>query len=348
MACGARRSAIVSLLQGALVMTLVTATHGTAGSAAVPEAAGKVRGLGLRGGRELKVGEVRRKPVDENARASDIVLRDWKKRSVQPATALETLLADMLFKISEQDSFKIVKYLHIMSAREVSVPGKGERAIVIFVPFVEMQEYRKMCPGLTEALEDELKAHVFLIAHRRVIRPERKGRPLLKQKRPMSRTLKHVHEKYLEDMIWPQDVVGQKQVYEVDKDQPTEHIYLDPAERATTEHRMDAFCAVYQNLTGKKVVFEYLIYAESPPLVQQRTPNRPPTASKQPTKRLPSASEPPTKRLPTSQPPPNHLPTASQSACATLFFQTVQKTSERSGAPAALARLAALAAPGQA
>ena len=37
---------------------------------------------------------------------------------------------------------------------------------------------------------------------------------------------------------------------------------------------MDAFCAVYQNLTGKKVVFEYLIYAESPPLVQQRTPNR--------------------------------------------------------------------------
>ena len=84
---------------------------------------------------------------------------------------------------------------------------------------------------------DELKAHVFLIAHRRVIRPERKGRPLLKQKRPMSRTLKHVHEKYLEDMIWPQDVVGQKQVYEVDKDQPTEHIYLDPSERATTEHR---------------------------------------------------------------------------------------------------------------
>lgn len=274
MACGARRSAIVSLLQGALVMTLVTATHGTAGSAVVPETAGEVRGLGLRGGRELKVGEVRRKPFDENARASDIVLRDWKKRNVQPATALETLLADMLFKISGQDSFKIVKYLHIMSAREVSIPGKGERAVVIFVPFAEMQEYRKMCPGLTEALEDELKAHVFLIAHRRVIRPERKGRPLLKQKRPMSRTLKHVHEKYLEDMIWPQDVVGQKQVYEVDKDQPTEHIYLDPAERATTEHRMDAFCAVYQNLTGKKVVFEYLIYAESPPLVQQRTPNR--------------------------------------------------------------------------
>ena len=52
-----------------------------------------------------------------------------------------------------------------------------------------------------------------------------------------------------------------------------------PAERATTEHRMDAFCAVYQNLTGKKVVFEYLIYAESPPLVQQHPSSKPLTLS---------------------------------------------------------------------
>jgi len=79
-----------------------------------------------------------------------------------------------------------------------------------------------------------------------------------------------VHEAYLEDIIYPQDVVAQKSVYEVGVQKPTIHIYLDPAERAVTEHKMAAFRAVYENLTGKKVVFDYLIYAQSSELLMQR------------------------------------------------------------------------------
>lgn len=131
-----------------------------------------------------------------------------------------------------------------------------------------------MCPGLIESLEDQLKAHVFLVAHRRIIRKERRGKALYKQKRPQSRTIAKVHEAYLEDVIWPQDVVGQKSVYDVGVSKPTIHVYLDPARRAVTEHKMDAYRAVYENLTGKKVVFEYLIYQESSELQKQRTPNR--------------------------------------------------------------------------
>ena len=32
----------------------------------------------------------------------------------------------------------MLKYLHIMSARDVTVAATGERAIVIFVPYIEM------------------------------------------------------------------------------------------------------------------------------------------------------------------------------------------------------------------
>ena len=53
---------------------------------------------------------------------------------------------------------------------------------------------------------------MFLLAHRRIIRKERRGKALYKQKRPQSRTIAKVHEAYLEDVIWPHDVVGQKEV----------------------------------------------------------------------------------------------------------------------------------------
>jgi len=41
-------------------------------------------------------------------------------------------------------SMKILKYLHIMSVREVTIPGKGERAVVIFVPFIEIVSPRSI------------------------------------------------------------------------------------------------------------------------------------------------------------------------------------------------------------
>jgi small subunit ribosomal protein S7e len=156
--------------------------------------------------------EARRKPFEENTAAPDVILRDVMKKEKQPPTALESLLAETLFKMSADDSTKMLKYLHVMSVREVTVAETGERALVVFVPYTEMVSYRKMCPALTEALEDQLKAHVFLVAHRRILRKERRGKALYKQKRPMSRTISKVHEGYLEDIIWPGDVVAEKTV----------------------------------------------------------------------------------------------------------------------------------------
>ena len=170
-----------------------------------------VRGLGLRGGAAMGQ-EARRKPFEENTAAPDVILRDVMKKEKQPPTALESLLAEALFKMSADDSTKMLKYLHVMSVREVTVAETGERALVVFVPYTEMVSYRKMCPALTEALEDQLKAHVFLVAHRRILRKERRGKALYKQKRPMSRTISKVHEGYLEDIIWPGDVVAEKTV----------------------------------------------------------------------------------------------------------------------------------------
>ena len=92
-----------------LALALVTVTHGTAGiavggaaGAAEAVAVGGVRGLGLRGGREL---ETRRKPFDQNDKAEDVILKDWKKKEAQPPSALENLIAETLLKHSSTDRY---------------------------------------------------------------------------------------------------------------------------------------------------------------------------------------------------------------------------------------------------
>ena len=60
------------------------------------------------------------------------------------------------------------------------------------VPFVEIAEYRKVHSILAPLLEAAVGGQVFFIAHRRILRRERNGLRLLKQKRPRSRTLVRV------------------------------------------------------------------------------------------------------------------------------------------------------------
>lgn len=63
---------------------------------------------------------------------------------------------------------------------------------------------------LTRELEKKFSdRHVVFIAQRRMLRkPTRNSR--VKQKRPRSRTLTNVHEKILEDLVHPTEIVGKR------------------------------------------------------------------------------------------------------------------------------------------
>lgn len=69
---------------------------------------------------------------------------------------------------------------------------------------------------LTRELEKKFSdRHVVFIAQRRVLpKPTRNTRA--KQKRPRSRTLTHVHEKILEDLVYPTVIVGKRTRVSVD------------------------------------------------------------------------------------------------------------------------------------
>ena len=124
-----------------------------------------------------------------------------------------------------------LRVLQFSAAREIDVRG-GKKAIVVFVPVPQLKAFHKvqqrcvtwrqklngflMLLRLTRELEKKFSdRHVVFIAQRRMLRkPTRNSR--VKQKRPRSRTLTSVHEKILEDLVFPTEIVGKRTRVAVD------------------------------------------------------------------------------------------------------------------------------------
>lgn len=153
-----------------------------------------------------------------------------------PPDAIETDVAQALVDLENNvpELKTELRALQISAAREVDVRG-GKKAIVIFVPIPQLKAFHKVqarwvgsliirfeeiyeecCGRLTRELEKKFSdRHVLFIAQRRMLRkPTRNSR--VKQKRPRSRTLTNVHEKILEDLVFPTEIVGKRTRVSVD------------------------------------------------------------------------------------------------------------------------------------
>ncbi|KIL68199.1 hypothetical protein M378DRAFT_185237 [Amanita muscaria Koide BX008] len=152
--------------------------------------------------------------------------------------------------------------LQISAAREVDVRG-GKKAIVIFVPVPQLKAFHKVQQRLTRELEKKFSdRHVVFIGQRRMLRkPTRQSR--VKQKRPRSRTLTNVHEKILEDLVFPTEIVGKRTRVGVDGGKLLK-VFLDSKDATALEYKLDSFSSVYRRLTGKEVVFEFPAVAPEP------------------------------------------------------------------------------------
>ncbi|KAG1845443.1 40S ribosomal protein S7 [Suillus subluteus] len=148
-----------------------------------------------------------------------------------------------------------LRALQISAAREVDVRG-GKKAIVIFVPIPQLKAFHKVQQRLTRELEKKFSdRHVVFVAQRRMLsKPTRNSR--VKQKRPRSRTLTNVHEKILEDLVFPTEIVGKRTRVSVDGSKLLK-VILDPKDATSLEYKLDSFSSVYRRLTGKDVTFEF-------------------------------------------------------------------------------------------
>ncbi|CCK73041.1 40S ribosomal protein eS7 KNAG_0M01880 [Huiozyma naganishii CBS 8797] len=144
--------------------------------------------------------------------------------------------------------------LQFKSVREIEVSG-GKKALVVFVPVPSLAGYHKVQAKLTRELEKKFPdRHVIFLAERRILpKPARGSRQ--NQKRPRSRTLTAVHDKVLEDMVFPTEIVGKRVRYLVGGNK-IQKVLLDSKDIQQIDYKLESFQAVYNKLTGKQIVFE--------------------------------------------------------------------------------------------
>ncbi|XP_065182605.1 small ribosomal subunit protein eS7-like [Sycon ciliatum] len=111
---------------------------------------------------------------------------------------------------------------------------------------------------LVRELEKKFSRHVIFLAQRRILaKPTRRSRQ--KQLRPRSRTLTHVHDSILEDLVYPAEIVGRRTRVKLDGSHFIK-VHLDKAQQTNLEHKLETVTmvtGVYKRLTGKDVTFAF-------------------------------------------------------------------------------------------
>jgi small subunit ribosomal protein S7e len=123
-----------------------------------------------------------------------------------------------------------------------------------------LKQFHKIQSRLVRELEKKFSdRHVLLVAQRRIVaKPSRNAR--VKQVRPRTRTLTMVHEKLLEDLVYPTEIVGKRTKVRVDGSKLIK-VFLDRKDHTALEYKLDTFASAYRKLTGKEVVFEFSLTA---------------------------------------------------------------------------------------
>mgnify|MGYP003574084245 FL=1 len=171
---------------------------------------------------------------------------------LEAQVAQELLNLEMTSKELKAD----LQDLHIAAAKELDVGG-GRKAIIIFVPFRQLKDFHKIQARLVRELEKKFSGRHVVIVGQRTILPVNFNRMAKTEgPRPRSRTLTHVHEQILEDIVYPTEIVGKRIRHKVDGTK-TLKIYLDPKDQVNVETKLDTFTCVYNSLTHKDVAFEF-------------------------------------------------------------------------------------------
>merc|ERR1712098_925029 len=144
----------------------------------------------------------------------------------------------------------------ISSAKEFEVKS-GRIVAVIFVPYRVWKTVKKIQGRLIRELEKKFsKKHIVFSANRRILDKSfrRQGMKL----RPRSRTLTDVHERILDDIVGPTEIVGKRTRCRVDGSK-TLKVFLDPRDKDkdNIEEKLQTFAVVYQKLTNKEAVFSF-------------------------------------------------------------------------------------------
>lgn len=194
----------------------------------------------------------------EGAKSKLIVKRQGS--SVVPPNELDLTVAKALFELQSSSSEIAgdLCALQLYGAREIEI-SSGRRVLVLVVPVPQLKSWHKIHTRVIHELGKKLGGadrSIVMIAHRRIMaKPNRKAARNAKVQRPRSRTLTAVHENWLEDLVYPTEIVGKRM--RVKNGSKSLKVLLDPKDQTTVEAKVDILADIYRKLTGKDISFEF-------------------------------------------------------------------------------------------
>ncbi len=188
-----------------------------------------------------------------------------KGEKVAAPTELELSVAKALLDVQAGSAELAgdLRLLTVRGAREVDL-GSGRKAVLLLVPAAQIKAWRRIQGRVLRELEKKLGAggerSVLLVAYRRIqakaTKAHRGTGVSAMAPRPRSRTLTAVHDAWLEDLVYPTEIVGKRIRVKTDGSRVLK-VLLDAKEQTTIEGKTDVMAAVYRKLTGKAVSFEF-------------------------------------------------------------------------------------------
>merc|ERR1712048_319028 len=172
------------------------------------------------------------------------------KKGNAESSPIETQCGQAVLDIqnnAEESIKEQLMQLHMVGAKEFDVGGRN--AIVISVPAPQVPAWRKIQEKLVRELEKKFSnKHVIIVGHRKIM-PEEKRKAsanCYKQKRPISRSIKHVHE----NIVYPSTIIGKRIRHKTDGKSFIK-AFLNRSTQGDTEHKIATFS---KRLTGKNVL----------------------------------------------------------------------------------------------
>ena len=165
------------------------------------------------------------------------------------ATALEKI------KDSEKEHKAELDPLKIEHANEIQM-SEEQKCYLIQISTQNLAGFKKIHPLLTQKLEERLSSTVMIIPARKRVNGK-EYRNYVSKKVPRDKTLTAVFDAYLDDILYPATIIGKRIRYPVGKTTRTYKVIIDPLDKDSIFHRLDAIKACYKALTNRKLDIEF-------------------------------------------------------------------------------------------
>lgn len=186
---------------------------------------------------------------------SSPAMKKIRKSHRAEATQLEIQIGQVLYDL-EQGSKNLKQSLTgfvLNQAKEFEVSAT-KNCVVIYYPLRFMRKVRKAQKQLVNDLEKKLQKNVIFVASRKIMGDKVPAGGLKAQR---SRTMKAVHESYLDDICFPADIVGKRIRQLVDGSKQLK-VFIDAKHKERMAARLDTFTTVYNKLTERNVAFGFM------------------------------------------------------------------------------------------